>query len=165
MFLEYHNSLISRMLNQQHALAKLRAEIEEKKKRICWRYKRFRHLVHNYRNKTGEAKGKPIPQNKFEVIASRVMQYGVKEKVEIKQQERVKEVKCFQCQGQDTISGSIQILKLKGRERKKKKWHVWPDHKKHSKKGSRCIPIGKRHRNTVEQRMCQKIYSYWSQDR
>jgi len=44
---------MSRMLNQQHALAKLRAEIEEKKKRICWGYKRFRHLAHNYRNKTG----------------------------------------------------------------------------------------------------------------
>ena len=73
MSLEHHNSLMSRMLNQQYALAKLRAEIEKKKKRICWGYKRFRHLAHNYRNKTGEAKGKPILQNKFEVIASRVM--------------------------------------------------------------------------------------------
>jgi len=52
-------------------------------------------LAYNYRNKTGEAKGKLILQNKFEVIASRVMQCGVKEKVEIKQQERVEEVKCF----------------------------------------------------------------------
>ena len=73
MFLEYHNSLISRMLNQQHALAKLRAEIEGKEGRIYWGCKRFGHLARNCRNKTGKAKGKPIPQNKFEVIASRVM--------------------------------------------------------------------------------------------
>jgi len=48
------------MLNQQYALAKLRAEIEDRKERVCWRYKRFGHLVYNYRNKKGEEKGRLI---------------------------------------------------------------------------------------------------------
>jgi len=48
------------MLNQQCALAKLRAEIEDRKERVCWRYKRFGHLVYNYRNKKGEEKGRLI---------------------------------------------------------------------------------------------------------
>jgi len=44
-------------------------------------------------------KGKPIPQNKFEVIASRVMQYRVREKVKVRRQEIIEEekVKCFRC--------------------------------------------------------------------
>ena len=84
MSLEQYNSFMSRMLNQRHALAKLRVEIEGKEGRIYWGCKRFGHLACNCRNKTGKAKGKPIPQNKFEVIASRVMQCGVKEEVEIK---------------------------------------------------------------------------------
>ena len=95
MSLEQYNSLMSRMLNQQCTLAKLKAEIEGKEGRICWECKRFGHLVCNCRNKKGEAEGKPTPQNKFEVITSRVMQYGVKEKVEIKQQKRIGEVRCF----------------------------------------------------------------------
>jgi len=46
-------------------------------------------------------KGKPIPQNKFEVIASRVMQCGVREEVKVKRQEIVEEeeVKCFKYWG------------------------------------------------------------------
>jgi len=36
MSLEQYNSLIGGMLNQWCALAKLRAEIEGKKERICW---------------------------------------------------------------------------------------------------------------------------------
>jgi len=48
------------ILNQQCALAKLRAEIEDRKERVCWRYKRFGHLVYNYRNKKGEEKGRLI---------------------------------------------------------------------------------------------------------
>jgi len=48
------------ILNQQCALAKLRAEIEDRKERVCWRYKRFGHLVYNYRNKKGKEKGRLI---------------------------------------------------------------------------------------------------------
>jgi len=73
MSLEQYNSLIGRMLNQWCALAKLRVEIKERKRRVYWGYKRFGHLAYNYRNKKGEEKGRLIPQNKIEVIASRVM--------------------------------------------------------------------------------------------
>jgi len=42
-------------------------------------------------------KRKLIPQNKFEVTVSRVMQCSIKEEVKIKRQEIVEEVKCFRC--------------------------------------------------------------------
>ena len=100
MSLEQYNSLMSGMLNQRHALAKLRVEIKGKGERTCWGCKRFGHLACNCRNRKEETKGKPISQNKFEVIASRVMQYGVKEKVGIKRQETVEEIKCFRCWGE-----------------------------------------------------------------
>jgi len=61
MSLEQYNSLMSRILNQQYALARLRAEIERKERRMCWGYKKFGHLVHNCRNKKEKAKRKPIP--------------------------------------------------------------------------------------------------------
>ena len=99
MFLEQYNSLMSRMLNQWHALTKLRAEIEGREERVCWRCKRFGHLAYNYRNKKGEEKGRLIPQNKFEVIASKVMQCGVREEVKVRRQEIIEEVKCFRYWG------------------------------------------------------------------
>jgi len=67
-----YDSLMSNLLNQKYTLAKLRAKIEERRERIYQYCKRFGHLVYNYRNKK-EVKGKPIPQNKFEVIVSKVM--------------------------------------------------------------------------------------------
>ena len=99
MSLEQYNSLMGSMLNQQHALAKLRAEIEGKKGRVCWGCRRFGHLVHNCRNMK-EAKGKPVSQNRFEVIVSRVMQCGVKEEAKVRRQKTVEEgVQYFRCQG------------------------------------------------------------------
>ena len=89
---------MSRMLNQQHTLTKLRVEIEGRKERVCWKCKRFEHLVHNCRNRKGEIKEKPIPQNKFEVIASRVIQYRVREEVRRQEMEK-REVQCFRYQG------------------------------------------------------------------
>jgi len=97
MSLEQYNSLVGGMLNQWHALAKLRAEIEDREERVCWGCKRFGHLACNCRNKKGEEKGRLIPQNKFEVIASRVMQCGVREEVKVRKQEMMEEVKCFRC--------------------------------------------------------------------
>jgi len=52
---------MSSILNQQCALTKLRAEIEGKEGRRYWEYRKFEHLVHNYRNKKEKAKGKLIP--------------------------------------------------------------------------------------------------------
>jgi len=89
---------MSNLLNQKHALAKLKAELEGRRERIYQCCRRFGHLVYNCRNKNEEEKGKSILQNRFEVIASRVMQCGVKEKVEIRKQETVEEgVQCFRC--------------------------------------------------------------------
>jgi len=52
--------IIGGMLNQQCALAKLRAEIEDRKERVCGGCKRFGQLVYNYRNKKEEEKGRLI---------------------------------------------------------------------------------------------------------
>jgi len=46
-----------------------------------------------------KVKGKPISQNKFEVIASKVMQCEVREEIKVRRQKMVKEVKCFRCWG------------------------------------------------------------------
>jgi len=86
---------MSNLLKQKCALTSLRAKLEEKKERKCWNYKGFGHLAQNCRNKEGKEKRGTTPQNKFEVLSSRVMQCNMKEKI-IRKQEMVK-VKCFKC--------------------------------------------------------------------
>jgi len=44
-----------------------------------------------------KVKGKPISQNKFEVIVGRVMQYRVREQIKVRRQEVMEKVKCFKC--------------------------------------------------------------------
>ena len=90
MSLEQYNFLMDSMLNQWHALAKLRAEIERREGRIYWRCRRFGDLAYNCRN-IKKAKGKPVPQNRFGVIASRVIQCGVREKAKVRRQKTVEE--------------------------------------------------------------------------
>ena len=98
MSLEQYNFLMGSMLNQWHALAKLRAEIEGREGRVCWRCRKFGHLACNCRN-IKKTKGKLVPQNRFEVIVSRVMQYGMREEAKIRGQETVEEgVQYFRCQ-------------------------------------------------------------------
>jgi len=86
---------MSNLLKQKHVLTSLRAKLEEKKERECWDCKGFRHLAQNCRNKEGKEKRGTAPQNKFEVLSSRVMQYDVKKRI-IRKQETVK-VECFKC--------------------------------------------------------------------
>jgi len=86
---------MSNLLKQKHALASLRAKLEGKKEQECWNYKGFGHLAQNCRNKKGKEKRGTAPQNKFEVLTSRVMQCDVKERI-IRKQEVV-EVECFKC--------------------------------------------------------------------
>ena len=74
-----YNSLMSNLLNEKHTLAKLRAELEERKEKLCQCYKGFGHLAQNYRNKRRGEEGTVVPQNKFEVLKSRVMQCRVEE--------------------------------------------------------------------------------------
>jgi len=90
---------MSSMLNQKKALAKLRAELEGRYRRKCWGCKRFGHLACNCRNKEREEKGKTVPQNKFEVLVSRVIQCGVRGEAEVRWQKVEEEVRCFRCRG------------------------------------------------------------------
>ena len=96
MFLEAYNNILSKMLNTRRALAKMRLELEGREGRKYWGCKQFGHIAKDCRNKGGrvEEKKKKLT-NKFEALASRVIQYGVKE---VRRQEVVREVvKCFRC--------------------------------------------------------------------
>ena len=95
MSLEQYNSLMSSMLNQWHALAKLRAEIEGREERVYWSCKGFGHLARNCRNKAEKEKRGVALQNKFKVLSSRMMQCGVKERI-IRKLETI-EAECFKC--------------------------------------------------------------------
>jgi len=64
---------MSNLLKQKCALASLRTKLEGKREQECWNYKGFRHLVRNYRNKSRKEEREVTPQNKFEVLSSRVM--------------------------------------------------------------------------------------------
>jgi len=86
---------MSNLLNENCALAKLRTELERRKGKLCRGCKKFGHLTRNCRNKRGEEKGTVVPQNKFKVLSSRVMQCGVEEKT-IRSM-RMLGVKCFRC--------------------------------------------------------------------
>jgi len=84
---------MSNLLNEKHALTKLRAELEGRKGKLCRCCKKFGHLARNCRNKRREEKGTVVPQNKFEVLKSRVMQCGVEEKTI--RNVRITVVECF----------------------------------------------------------------------
>jgi len=87
---------MSNLLKEKHSLAKLRKELEGRRGKLCFGYKGFRYLAQNYRKQKEAEKGVIIPQNKFEVLKSRVMQCGVKEKTIRKV--AVVEVECYKCE-------------------------------------------------------------------
>jgi len=84
---------MSNLLKEKQALAKLREELEGRKERLCRYCKRFRHLAQNCRNKEEKKKRGAAPQNKFEILKSRVMQCGKEGKMIRKQEVAV--VECF----------------------------------------------------------------------
>jgi len=92
---EQYHTLLSNLLNKKRALAKLRAELEGRKGKLCRCCKKFGHLARNCRNRKGEEKGNVAPQNKFEILSSRVMQCGVEEKTI--RSVRTSRTKCFRC--------------------------------------------------------------------
>jgi len=96
MSLDAYNNILSKMLNIQRALTKMRSELEGREGRRCWGCKQFSHMAKDCRNKGGRVEEKKtIEGNRFEALASRVMQCGVKE---VRRQEAVRDVvKCFGC--------------------------------------------------------------------
>jgi len=94
MFLDQYNKLMSDMLNKRCALTKLRAELEGREGRLCRQCRRFRHFAQKCKSGEKQMK-KTIVGNRFEVLKSCVMQYGMRE---VRKQEKVEEkVRCFQC--------------------------------------------------------------------
>ena len=90
-----YNTLMSNLLNEKHTLAKLRAELEGRRGKLCQYCKGFKYLARNCGNKRREEKRTIVPQNKFKVLKSRAMQCGVEESM-IRRVEVV-EVECFKC--------------------------------------------------------------------
>jgi len=90
---EQYNALLSNLLKEKCALAKLREELEGRKGRLCKCYKGFGHLARNYRKLKEGVEGIVVPQNKFEVLRSRMMQCGAKERI-VRNVRRVI-VRCF----------------------------------------------------------------------
>jgi len=131
---------MSRMLNKWHALAKLRAEIEGREERVCWECRKLGHLAHNYRNRKKETKRKLISQNKFEMIASRVMQCRVKEEVTVRRQEMVEErVQCFRCWGVGHYKWEYPNIEVERKKRREKEVaHVARPQKAQQKRRLAC---------------------------
>jgi len=92
---EQYNSLMSSLLREKRALTKLREELEERKGKLCRSCKGFGHLAQNCRNRKEGEKEAEMPQNKFEILRSRVVQCGVEERV-VRSMGTVV-VKCFKC--------------------------------------------------------------------
>jgi len=86
---------MSNLLKEKCSLTKLRKELEGRRGKLCFSYKGFGHLAHNSRNKREEEKGTVIPQNKFKVLRSRIMQYRVERRM--RRKVGVVEVECFKC--------------------------------------------------------------------
>jgi len=95
MSLDQYNLLMSNLLREKRSLTKLREELEEKKEKLCRCCKKFGHLACNYRSKREGEKGKMTPPNRFKMLSSKVMQYGVKERTI--RRHKVVVVKCFKC--------------------------------------------------------------------
>ena len=136
MSLQQYNSLMSNLLKEKCVLTKLREKLEERKGKMCRSCKGFRHLVHNCRNKKEEEKGTIVPQNKFEVLGSRVMQCEVEEKTI--RRHKVVVVEHFKCGEKGHKCRECPLW-----EKKERVAHVAKPQKVYQQKGPVCSVKGK----------------------
>jgi len=79
------------MLKKKWALALLRTQLEGRREREYWSCRKFGYLVCNCKTKKKEKKKKKEkPQNRYKILVTRSIQYGVRDKVKIRQQKRIK---------------------------------------------------------------------------
>jgi len=127
---------MSNLLKEKCALTKLREKLEGRKRKMCRSCKRFWHLACNYRNKKEGEKRTVVPQNKFEVLGSRVMQCEVEEKTI--RRHKVVAVECFKCGEKGHKCREYPLW-----EKKKRVAHVAKPQKAHQQKGLVCPVKGK----------------------
>jgi len=86
---------MSNLLKEKCSLTKLQEKLKGRKGKLCRCCKGFRHLAQNYRNRKEGEEEAVVPQNKFEVLRSRIIQCGEEERMI--RRVGVVEVECFKC--------------------------------------------------------------------
>jgi len=65
-----------------------RVQLERRQERECWSCRKFRHLACNCRTKKGKKEKKEKSQNRYEILAVRIMQCRLRGEVKVRWQEK-----------------------------------------------------------------------------